>query len=226
MKGEMINFASNGQTFQGYMSTPRHTAPGVIVVQEWWGLVDHIKNVCDRFAAEGFIALAPDLYKGAQTKSPDEAEKLLMALNIQEMEKIFRGAIDTLLSNAVCSSKTVGVVGFCMGGQLALYAAATSPEKISACVDYYGIHPSVHPPLEALKAPILGFFAEHDDYVNAEVVDALDETLNRLGKQHEFHTYKGTHHAFFNETNTSKYDADASQETWKRMIEFFRSYVK
>src|SRR5688500_16188064 len=111
----MMDFASNGEIFQGYLSTPNQRAPGIIVIQEWWGLMDHIKAVCDRFAAEGFIALAPDLYKGTQTKSPDEAGKLLMALNIQEMEKIFRGAIDTLLSNSLCSSKTVGVVGFCMG---------------------------------------------------------------------------------------------------------------
>jgi carboxymethylenebutenolidase len=149
-----------------------------------------------------------------------------MALNIKETEKILRGATDTLLSNPLCSSKTVGIVGFCMGGQLALYAAATNPEKISACVDYYGVHPTVHPPFQSLEAPILGFFAELDTYVSPEIVKALDEKLNRLGKQHEFHTYKGTHHAFFNDTDTSKYDEGASQKTWSRMLEFFLLYVK
>jgi carboxymethylenebutenolidase len=226
MNGRTVSFPSNGQTFQGYLSTAQPSCPGVIVVQEWWGLVDHIRDLCDRFASEGFSALAPDLYKGQKTKSPDEAGKLLMALNVAEAELTLRGAIGALLADPFCSSKTVGVVGFCMGGQLALYAAATNPETVSACVDYYGIHPNVHPPLENLKAPVLGFFAETDTYVNPKVVESLRQTLSQLKKPHEFHTYKGTHHAFFNDTHADTHDAEASRDTWQRMLAFFRHHVK
>jgi carboxymethylenebutenolidase len=225
MNGRSVSFQSNGQTFQGYLSTAQPNGAGVIVIQEWWGLVDHIRDLCDRFASEGFNALAPDLYKGQKTKSPDEAGKLLMALNIAEAESILRGAIDALLADPSCSSKTVGVVGFCMGGQLALYAAATNPETVSACVDYYGIHPNVHPPLENLKAPVLGFFAETDTYVNSKVVESLRQRLSQLKKPHEFHTYAGTHHAFFNDTHADTHDAEASRDTWQRMLAFFRRHV-
>ena len=222
----MIEFAGNGETYQGYLSAAAKPSPGIIVIQEWWGLVDHIKDVSDRFAAEGFCALSPDLYKGKKTKSPDEAGKMLMALNIAESEKIMRGAIDALLSNPGCSSKTVGVVGFCMGGQLALYAAATNPGKVSACVNFYGIHPNVHPPLENLKAPVLGIFAERDRSVNAGVVAALKQKLDHAGKQHEFHTYKNTDHAFFNDTRPEVYNTEASQDAWNKTLQFCRQHVK
>jgi carboxymethylenebutenolidase len=226
MKGKMIEFEGNGETYQGYLSAAAQPAPGIIVIQEWWGLVDHIKDVCDRFAAEGFSALSPDLYKGKKTKSPDEAGKMLMALNIAESEKILRGAIDALLSDPGSSSKTAGVVGFCMGGQLALFAAATNPDKVSACVDFYGVHPNVHPPIENLKAPVLGFFAGNDRSVNAEVVTALSRKLSDAGKQHEFHTYKGADHAFFNDTRPEVYKREASEDAWKRTLQFLRQQVK
>jgi carboxymethylenebutenolidase len=124
MPGTMIELKANGRTAQGYLARP--TSPrghGLLVIQEYWGLVDHIKDVADRFAAEGFFALAPDLYHGEKTKSPDEAGKLMMALNIAETAKDLRGAADALITNENVSPKKIGVVGFCMGGQLALYAA-------------------------------------------------------------------------------------------------------
>jgi carboxymethylenebutenolidase len=123
----MVEFSSNGGTCQGYLATPESgSGPGVIVLQEWWGLVDHIKDVADRFAAEGFVALAPDLYHGESTTSPDDAGKLMMALKIAETEKDLQGAITHLLNLDACTSDTVGTVGFCMGGQLSLYAACAN----------------------------------------------------------------------------------------------------
>src|SRR5687768_14765083 len=97
MKGNMMEFKANGDHYNGYISRPAAGGPGVVVIQEWWGLNDHIKDVCDRFAAEGLSAFAPDLYKGRNATAPDEAGKLMMALNIAEAEKIMRGAIQTLL---------------------------------------------------------------------------------------------------------------------------------
>jgi carboxymethylenebutenolidase len=225
MKNEMIQFKGNGQPFSGYFSAEKD-GPGVIVIQEWWGLVDHILQVCDRFASAGFAALAPDLYHGKKAKSPDEAGKLFMALNIAEAEKILRGAIDTLLSLPECKSKTVGVVGFCMGGQLAMYGAATNPEKVSACVNFYGIHPNVNPPFEKMTAPLLGHFAENDKSVGPKSVEALRSKLNSLGKQHEFFVYPGTDHAFFNDTRKEVHKPVAAEEAWKRTIDFLTRYVK
>jgi len=115
--GQMVEFSSNGTSTSGYLAIPE-SGPGVIVIQEWWGLVDHIKDVCDRFAAEGFVALAPDLYHGKSTKSPDEAGKLMMALEIDRAEKDLRGAIQYLLEHEATKGSKVGTIGFCMGGAL------------------------------------------------------------------------------------------------------------
>jgi carboxymethylenebutenolidase len=226
MKGKMVTFNGNGQNHDGYFSAPENGAPGVIVIQEYWGLVDHIKDITDRFASAGFAALAPDFYKGKKATSPDEAGKFFMALKIQEAEKVMRGAIDALLGYPECSSKTVGTVGFCMGGQLAMYAAAANPDKVSACVNFYGIHPNVNPSFENLKAPLLGHFAENDKSVNSKVVESLRNKLNSLGKKHEFHVYPGTVHAFFNDTRREVYDPKASAEAWKLTIDFLKQHVK
>lgn len=225
MKGRLIEFQGNGQNHKAYLAAGETKGPGVLVIQEWWGLVDHIKDVADRFAKEGFTALAPDLYHGAEAKSPDEAGKMFMALNIAEAEKILKGAIEKLLSLPECSSKTAGVIGFCMGGQLALYAASTNPDRVSAAVDFYGIHPNVHPPLQDLKAPLLGIFGENDKSVNPTVVNALSSTLKKLGKQHDFYIYKERDHAFFNDTRPNYNAADAAN-AWQKVLDFFRKNIK
>lgn len=222
MNGEMIDFRGNGETFQGYLSPSKAgTGRGVIVIQEWWGLVGHIKSVADRFADAGFTALAPDFYKGETTAEPDEAGSLMMALNISEAEKILHGAVEALLANPATNGEKVGVVGFCMGGQLALFAATVNP-RIGACVDFYGIHPNVQPRFEALGAPVLGFFAEHDDYASPSAVAALSRTLDEHGKAHEFHSYAGAHHAFFNDDRPEVYNKLAADDAWKRTIAFLR----
>lgn len=223
--GEIVFFPSNGRSASGYLSKPSSgKGIGIIVLQEWWGLVDHIKDVCDRFAAEGFTALAPDLYDGVTTSSPDEASKLFMALNIGEAEKTLRGAIDFLLKNEAVSSKKVGVVGFCMGGQLALFAATLNP-NIGACINFYGVHPAVKPDFTKLNAPVLGLFAGNDTFVNQEVVSNLAAALKAAGKTFEFHTYPNTSHAFFNDTRPEVYNADAARDAWERSLKFFRTHL-
>lgn len=221
--GETIGFNGN---YEGYLATSaKGSGPGVIVLQEWWGLVPHIKDVADRFAGEGFTALAPDLYQGDSTTDPSEAGTLMQALNIGETEKILGQAVETLLSRPEVSSKTIGIVGFCMGGQLALFGASLN-RSISACVDFYGIHPKVQPNFANLNGPVLGFFAERDAYASPEAVRALDAELTRLGRPHEFHTYPGTDHAFFNDARPEVYAAKAAHDAWDRMLAFFRANVK
>lgn len=219
--GDIIEFAANGGTAQGYLAMPELPGPGVIVLQEWWGLVDHIKSVADRFAAEGFVAFAPDLYDGDSTTEPDEAASLFQALNIDHTAKQLAGAVKLLQAHPSVQGK-VGVVGFCMGGQLSMYAAATNPE-IAACVNFYGVHPNVHPPYENLKAPMLGLFAELDESTSPAVVAGLDERLTQLGKTHNFISYPQVHHAFFNDDRPSVYNADAAEDAWKRTLAFFRA---
>src|SRR3712207_1304759 len=131
MPGRMVEFKANGGTAEGYLATPEGgSGPGVIVVQEWWGLVPHIKDIADRFAGEGFVALAPDLYHGESAQEPDDAGKLMMAMDAERAAKDLRGAADYLLNEGGASGSKVGVVGFCMGGQLALYGATVAPETI------------------------------------------------------------------------------------------------
>lgn len=225
MAGKMVEFSSNGGTCQGYLAVPESgSGPGVIVIQEWWGLVDHIKDVADRFAREGFVALAPDLYHGESTKSPDDAAKLMMALNIAETEKDLGGAIDYLLGLAETTSDKVGTVGFCMGGQLSLFAACANPQ-VGACVVYYGIHPAVTPDIPNLNAPVLGFFAEADPVISAESARAIEEQLKAAGKEVDFTFFEGADHAFFNDTRTEVYHEEYAKETWNRMLELYRKQL-
>ena len=224
MSGEMVSFKSNGGSANGYLSLPASgKGPGVIVLQEWWGLVPHIKDVCDRFAAEGFVALAPDLYHGESTKSPDEAGKLMMALRIDETEKDLRGAIGYLLNHEATSGAKVATVGFCMGGALSLYAASKNPQ-VGACVVFYGIHPNVKPDLENLQAPVLGIYAELDAYVPPATVHELESKLKEHGKSVEMHIYPNVDHGFLNDTR-EVYNETAAKDAWKRVIAFFREHL-
>lgn len=226
MAGQMVEFSSNGGTTSGYLSaSSKGKGPGVIVIQEWWGLVPHIKDVCDRFAAEGYTALAPDLYHGESTKSPDEAGKLMMALRVDEAEKDLRGAINYLLKHEATSSSNVGTVGFCMGGALSLYAASKN-EQVGACVVFYGIHPNVKPDLPNLKAPVLGIYAEKDAYVPPATVRELEAKLNELGKSAEMHIYPDTDHGFFNDTRTEVYDEAAAKDAWNRVLKLYGERLK
>jgi len=220
--GEMVQFPFSGGTTGGYLSKPEQgSGPGIVVIQEWWGLVDHIKEVCDRFAAEGFVALAPDLYHGKTTKSPDEAGKMMMAMRIDEAERDLSAAADYLSTLDSTASKKVGAVGFCMGGALALYTATKNP-KVGACVVFYGGHPKVKPDLPNLHAPVLGLYAGKDGFVTPELVRDLERQLKDLGKQIEVKIYNDADHAFFNDTRPEVYNAEAAADAWQRTVEFLR----
>jgi len=219
--GRTVSFPSNGAATSGYLAEPaagKGNGKGVVVIQEWWGLNDHVKDVAERFAREGFVALAPDLYHGKVTKSPDEAGKLLMALNIAQAEKDLRGAVQYLRQ---LTGRPVGVVGFCMGGALALFAACANGDDIGACVVYYGGHPKVQYDFDKLKAPVLGHWAEDDDFANATAAKVEPE-LSKRGKKYEFHRYPGTKHAFFNDQRPEVYDQKAAEQSWQRTIRFFQ----
>ena len=225
MAGEMVTFPSNGQESQGYLAKPSSgSGPGVIVIQEWWGLVPHIKDICERFATEGFVALAPDLYHGQATTEPDEAGKLMMAMKIDQAAKDMAGAVDYLAGLDATTGGKVGSVGFCMGGGLSLYLASLKPQ-IGACVIYYGALPGAQPDLAKVQAAILGHYAENDTWASPASARELEMKLKSLGKQVEFHIYPGTDHAFFNDTRPDVYKPEASQLSWERTLAFYRQHL-
>ena len=221
MSSKMVEFAANGRTAEGYLSLPSQPGPGVIVIQEWWGLVDHIKDLADRFAKEGFVALAPDLYHGDMTKSPDQAGKMLMALNIGEAAKDLSGAARYLLDQDLVQPKRVAALGFCMGGQLALYAATEFPDLISAGVDFYGIHPNAKFNADKLQVPILAHFGKRDTSVPESTARALVDSIESRGKMIEAYFYDADH-AFFNDTRPAVHNREAAALAWTRTLDFLR----
>jgi carboxymethylenebutenolidase len=224
MPGTMVEFPSNGTTTRGYLATAASgRGPGILVIQEWWGLVQHIKNVCDRFAAEGFTALAPDMYHGQTASEPDTAGKLFMALNIAQAEKDLRGAA-TYLGRQSTTTK-IGAVGFCMGGQLALFAATVNP-TVGATVNFYGVHPNVKPDYSKLSGPVLGLFAEKDAFVTPQTAREVDAAIKKAGKTSEIHIYPNVDHAFFNDENAAAYHKASADDAWRRTIAFFRQHLK
>jgi carboxymethylenebutenolidase len=226
MAGRMVEFPSNGGTSRGYLSTPESgRGPGVVVIQEWWGLVDHIKDVANRFAAEGFVALAPDLYHGETTREPDEAGKLMMALNIDQAAKDLRGAVQYLLQQGGATGDKVATVGFCMGGQLALYAATVSPGQVGAVANFYGIHPAVQPDLSKLRAAVLGAFADQDTFTPPDAVRELEGKLRQQGVPTDFKIYEGANHAFFNDTRKDVYHQSHAKDAWDRTLRWFRTHL-
>jgi len=217
--GEMVTFKSNGHTCDGYLAG---AGPGVLVIQEWWGLVPHIEDVVDRFAAAGFTALAPDLYHGESSTEPDGAGKLMMALNLENAAKDLSGAV-ALLQQKTGRAK-VGVVGYCMGGGLALVLATQRPDAVAAAAPYYGAIPwaSVLPDWSALTAKVVGEYAELDGWASPEAAQALEAQLRELGKDATMHVHAGADHAFFNDARPEVYDAAASAAAFARTVALFR----
>jgi len=227
--GELVDFPSNGHRASGYLAVPESgSGPGVIVIQEWWGLVPHIKDVADRFAAEGFVALAPDLYHGTTTTEPDEAGKLLMSLNLEQAAKDMGGAVDYLKGHAAVTSAGLGVTGYCMGGGLAMMLAVQRADDIVACAPFYGIIPweSAEPDWSKLQAPVRGHFASEDGFFGPDKVAELQAKLQGLGKDASFVVHEGADHAFFNDTRPEVYDEAHATEAWDATLAFFRETIR
>lgn len=220
--GAQITFKTDGGTALGYEAVPASgKGPGLLVIQEWWGLVPHVRTLCDRFAAEGFVALAPDLYHGRIGTSPDEAGRMMMALNIEHAGRDLGGAIRHLLAHPSVLTGRVGVLGFCMGGQLALYSASRFP-ALGACVDFYGIHPNVKPDFRAIRCPVLGLFGEKDEFVSPESARKLEKGLKAAGVRTDFTVFAGAGHAFFNDARPEAYNKDAADKAWDKVLAFLR----
>ena len=225
VKKGLIDFAFNGGTTPAYLARPDddQNHPAVIVIQEWWGLVPHIKEVAERFAVEGYIALAPDLYHGQAADEPDEARKLAMALDRDRAVAEITAAARYLAALPATSPKRVGVVGWCMGGGLSLSAAAENG-VIGAAVCFYG-RPLDESDTARLQAPVLGLFAGEDHGIPVADVRAFEGELERHGVPHQIHVYEGAHHAFFNDTRPVYYP-EAATDAWRRTLAWFDRYLK
>jgi carboxymethylenebutenolidase len=224
--GERVTFPSNGHSGEGYLAAPAGgRGPAVVVIQEWWGVVPHIQDVVERFAAEGFLAIAPDLYHGKTTTSPDDAAKLLMELDVERAEREIAGAGSYLLSRPECSSSKFGVIGFCMGGALAQYAA-TKSAKVAATVSFYGGFKKVQCDWKNLSGPLMLMYGENDQGVPPAGGRELESQLKALGKSVELHVYPGAGHAFFNDARPEAYDKPAAEDAWTRTLEFFRKNIR
>jgi carboxymethylenebutenolidase len=224
--GDVVTFASNGGTASGYLATPDGGGGlPLVVIQEWWGLVPHVTDLCDRFAAEGFAALAPDLYGGESTTEPDEAGKLMMALNVEQAAKDMSGAVEEL--RRVTGREAVGVTGFCMGGGLALVLACHRPDAIAACVPFYGLipWPSAQPDWSTMRAAVLGHYAEQDDFFGPEQAAGLQRALTDAGVDADIHVHPGVDHAFFNDTRPEVYDPAESAKAWDETLAFLRAHL-
>jgi carboxymethylenebutenolidase len=225
MSGSLVSFRANGSAATGYVSLPpTGRGPGLILLQEFWGLVGHITALADRFAASGFAVIAPDLYRGEVGRSPDEARKLMMALDIADTAKALRGAAEHLIDNGLATTARVGALGFCMGGQLALFAAQEHPDRIGVAVDFYGIHPKVPIEPARIRVPILGHFATRDKSVPPAVGEALFASVRAAGGTAESYVYDAGH-AFFNDERPEVYSQENAVLAWERSLAFLARHL-
>jgi len=223
-----VSFPSNGRTAYGYLALPESgSGPSVVVIQEWWGLTSHIADVTNRLAAEGFVALAPDLYGGTTTHDADEAGRLMQELPVDRAATDLGGAVDYLLGHEAVGGSKVGAVGFCMGGGFVLVLAAQEGARIGAAVPFYGVLKEDYPDLGGITAPVQGHFGEEDSFTTPEAARALAERIAaESGTAPEFHFYPAGH-AFFNDENLlGTYDKEQADLAWQRAVAFLRANVR
>ncbi|HUG86212.1 MAG TPA: dienelactone hydrolase family protein [Euzebya sp.] len=216
-----VQFPSNGHTAHGYLTRPDSgSGPGLVIIQEWWGLTDHIADVCDRFAQQGYVALAPDLFGGHTTHDADEAGDMMAKLPEADAARDLAGAVDYLLAHDSVTGASVGTVGFCMGGGFVIQLAAQQGDRIAAAVPYYGVLQS-EPDYARITAPVLGHYAETDDFAPPVKALAMGQAIRGAGGRAAINVYGGTSHAFFNDENTlGTYDADSAAVSWARTLAF------
>ena len=224
--GESVEFSSNGETAGGYLALPETGGgPGVMVVQEWWGLVPQIKGVCDRLAAEGFVALAPDLFRGeiAEHTEMDKASRLMTELPMDRAARDMGGAVSHLLGMGSCTSSSVGVMGFCMGGMLSFLVAANEGDRVGAIAPYYGAPLDGSVDWSGFTAKVSGHFAETDDFFPPDAVKQLEGELRGRGLTVELQVHPGTGHGFTNEENPlGNYEPELSASCFSETVAFLR----
>lgn len=219
---------STGADVPCYVAHPEGDGPfpGVVVIQEWWGLNDHIKDVTERLARQGYYAVAPDLYRGHTAAEPDQARKLAMEMDRDRAIADIQGAIDHLRARQDVKPHVVGVVGFCMGGGLAGWMSIRGMGVGAVVVFYGGGFFLDEQQAFQVNAPILAIYGEEDRSIPLDRVKETEEALNAANQINEFHIFPGVGHAFFNDARESSYDEEAAQKAWELTLEWFETYLR
>jgi len=218
----MVTFSSAAGQATGHLARPGTSKPGVIVLQEWWGLVPHIKDIAARFAAQGYVALAPDLYHGKSTLAAEEAQHLMQGLDWGRAAKEIAGAVRYLREAEGCTR--VGVTGFCMGGALTIIAAAQP--GVDAYVAFYGFPPAGAADLDKMTAPGLILFGEKEEHFSIPDAKAFADRQRQRGRAAEVVVYPGAGHAFFNNERPEAFRSDAANDAWRRTLDHFGRHLR
>lgn len=229
LKDTMVQYPGDGVTVRAYLVGPntRTPKPAVIVVQEWWGLNEHIKDIARRYAKEGYVAIAPDLYSrlgNKVTADASEAGRLMNALQQPDGLKDLDATVAYLKTVPGVDASKVGVTGFCMGGSYALLLPCNNP-AIKAAVPFYGQVPNPDTPLQKLACPVLYIYGEDDGWITKADVQRLANALKKYGKAGEVKTYPGAQHAFFNDTRKDVYKPAEAKDAWMRATAFFKQHL-
>jgi len=220
--GKMVTFSSAAGPAEGFLARPGQGRPGVVVLQEWWGLVPHVKDVAGRFAAQGYLALAPDLYHGRSTVEAEEASHLMSGLDWSRAVDEIAGAVRYLRD--VEGVDRVGITGFCMGGALTVLAA-TLP-GIDAYVAFYGFPPAPAEKLDTITAPGLIFFGEDEGFFSVPDAQAFAGRQRAAGRDTEVVVYPAAGHAFFNNDRPEVFRPDAANDAWRRTLAHFGRHLR
>jgi carboxymethylenebutenolidase len=226
----LVQYPSDKVTMRAYVAAPqtKERRPAIIVIQEWWGLTEHIKDVAKRFAAEGYVAIAPDLYSRlgyALTTDPGEAGKLMNTLQQEDGLKDLNATVAYLKSVPEVDATRIGVTGFCMGGSYALMLPCVNKD-IKASVPFYGQVPNPDAPLQQLSVPVLYFYGEDDGWITKADVQRLATGFKKYNKSGEIKTYPGAPHAFFRDTDKTVYRPEAAKDAWARATVFFKQHLR
>jgi carboxymethylenebutenolidase len=223
---ETVSYKSGGESVSGYLATPgtpgKH--PAVIVIHEWWGLNDWVKEQAAKFADQGYVALAVDLYRGKVASSSDEAHELMRGVPDDRGIRDLEAAFAYLASRADVNANKIGSVGWCMGGGWSIKLAVQQP-KLAACIVNYGPLPTDAANIARIKALVLGNFGANDRGITPESVRAFDAAMKAAGKTVDSKIYDGAGHAFENPNNKVGYRPEAAKDAWARMVAFFRAHL-
>ena len=227
VKTETVRYKSGEETVSGYLAAPetpgKHAA--IIAIHEWWGLNDWVKEQAQKFAAEGYVVLAVDLYRGKVATTPDEAHELMRGVPQDRGMRDLKAAFDYLAARPDVQPEKIASAGWCMGGGYSIRLAVAEP-RLAACIVNYGPLPTEAANLAKIKAPVLGNFGAEDRGIPADAVRGFAAAMQAAGKTADVKIYDGAGHAFENPNNTAGYRAAAAADAWQRMVAFFRAHLQ
>ncbi len=222
-RGHDLKFQVNGQLVTGYIAAAEQGGPGVVVLHAWWGLTPFFKSVCDRLAAEGFVAFAPDLNRDRTAATIEEAKQIMAERDLELTQAIVTSAVTQVLANPATRGTRLGIVGFSMGASWALWLASQKPHDVAATVLFYGTE-DVN--FNTMQAAILGHYAEHDEWEPLDSVRQMEADMRAAGRDVTLHIYPEAQHWFFEEDRPAAYQAGAAQLAWERTVQFLRDQLE